>query len=212
MVPACLVVEHQTRVHDALFVLSEGLPAIPAKLIRKIQKSGFVDMAELLRDNMEVCRREEGTPKPSRRAIPDLLSWVTCFGAYASVVTEKQPERVKSQAYDSMSTNNSKVVWSQLNSSLYATSFLANQNQRGRTCPHCMETDHATLNCAQPLQRLHPRGGILDQGTQRGGRDVGGIRPVSTGTMASAPLRTVGSGMFVLHVGSPPILTSSARG
>ncbi len=129
-------------------------------------------MAELLRDNMEVCRREEGTPKPSRRAVPDLLSWVTCFGAYASVVTEKQPERVKElwanqtlivrearrcggkgwQAYDSMfrqqAANNSKVVWSQLNSSLYATSFLANQNQRGRTCPHCMETDHAAQNCA----------------------------------------------------------------
>ncbi len=35
---------------DAPFVLSEGLPAIPAKLVRKIQKGGFVDMAELLRD------------------------------------------------------------------------------------------------------------------------------------------------------------------
>ncbi len=33
-------------------------------------------------------------------------------------------------------------------SSMYATSFLANQNQRGRTCQHCMETDHASLSCA----------------------------------------------------------------
>ncbi len=41
-----------------------------------------------------------------------------------------------------------RVVWSQLNSSLYATSFLANQNQRGRTCQHCLETDHASLSCA----------------------------------------------------------------
>ncbi len=33
---------------EAPFVLSEGLPAIPAKLVRKIQKGGYVDMAELL--------------------------------------------------------------------------------------------------------------------------------------------------------------------
>ncbi len=66
--------------NEAPFVLSEGLP------VRKIQKGGFVDMVELLRDNMEVYRQEEGTPKPSRRAVPDLLSWVICFGAYASIV------------------------------------------------------------------------------------------------------------------------------
>ncbi len=150
-------------------MLSEGLPAIPAKLVRKIQKGGYVDMAELLRDNMELGRRGEESPKPS---VPDLLSWVTCFGMYASIVTEKQPERVKElwayqtlvvrearrcggrgwQAYDSMfrqqAANNPRVVWSQLNSSLYATSFLANQNQRGRTCQYCMETDHASPSCA----------------------------------------------------------------
>ncbi len=56
------------------------------------------------------------------------------------------------QAYDAMfrqqATNNPRVVRSQLNSSLYATSFLANQKQRGRTCQHCMEADHANQNCA----------------------------------------------------------------
>ena len=37
---------------EAPFVLSKGHPAVPAKLVRKIQKGGYVDMAELLRDNM----------------------------------------------------------------------------------------------------------------------------------------------------------------
>ncbi len=47
-------------------------------------------MAELLRDNVELGRRgEEGPTKPSRRAVPDLLSWVTCFDMYASIVAEK---------------------------------------------------------------------------------------------------------------------------
>ncbi len=105
-----------------------------AKLVRKIQKGGFVDTAELLRDNME------GAPKPSR---------LSC------IVAEKQPERVKElwglpdahcsggetlRAYDSMfrqqAANNPKVV---------STSFLANQNQRG---PYCMETDHEL--CPRP--------------------------------------------------------------
>ncbi len=52
-------------------------------------------MAELLRDIIEFGRRgEEGSSKPSRRAVPNLLSWVICF-MYASIVAEKQPERVK---------------------------------------------------------------------------------------------------------------------
>ena len=161
---------------EAPFVLSEGLPAVPAKLVRKIQKGGYVDMAELLRDNMELCRRGEeekgNSSKSTRRSVPDLLSWVACFGLYASIVGDKNPHRVNElwayqtllvrearrcggrgwQVYDSMfrqqAANNPRVAWSQLNSSLYATSFLAHQNQRGRTCQYCLETDHVSQSCA----------------------------------------------------------------
>lgn len=41
----------------APFMLGESLPPIPAKLVVKIQKGDFVDMAELLRDNVEADRR-----------------------------------------------------------------------------------------------------------------------------------------------------------
>ena len=41
-----------------VFILSEGLPPVPAKLITKIQRKGYVDMAELLSDNMEMERRQ----------------------------------------------------------------------------------------------------------------------------------------------------------
>ena len=34
------------------FLLSEGLPPVPAKLVAKIRKEDFVDMADLLRDNI----------------------------------------------------------------------------------------------------------------------------------------------------------------
>lgn len=39
------------------FILSEALPIIPAKLVRRILKGEFIDMAELLKDNMEVQRK-----------------------------------------------------------------------------------------------------------------------------------------------------------
>ena len=63
------------------------MPPVPAKLVAKIQKGDYVDMAELLRNNMEYERRqttsdslESKSGRASRRKVPDLLSWITCFG------------------------------------------------------------------------------------------------------------------------------------
>ena len=53
-----------------------------------------MDMAELLWDNMKVerwCNTMESasagpvptTSRPARREVPDLLSWVQCFGMFA---------------------------------------------------------------------------------------------------------------------------------
>ena len=39
------------------FLLSEGLPPVPAKVVAEIQSREFIDMAELLRDNIEATRR-----------------------------------------------------------------------------------------------------------------------------------------------------------
>ena len=93
------------------FFLSEGLPPIPVKLVAKIQSGDFVDMADLLRDNIEAaCRQnEEEAPwymsesmKP-RREVPDFLSWVQCFGVFASIVAAKHPERFKAlMAYQTL--------------------------------------------------------------------------------------------------------------
>ena len=71
------------------FVLGEALPGVPAKLVRRILKAEYVDMAELLKDNMEAERRrwraEGGQPqghftqRTPRREIPDVLSWLQCM-------------------------------------------------------------------------------------------------------------------------------------
>ena len=60
-------------------------------------------MAELLRDNMEAERRRtysqsmemsRGGGCSAKREIPDLLSWIQCFGMYAAVVASKSPDRI----------------------------------------------------------------------------------------------------------------------
>ena len=160
------------------FILGECLPPVPQKLVAKIQKGNYVEMAELLHDNMELQRRQssdsgcQNQNKTNRREVPDLLSWITCFGTYASVVCDKEPQRIRElwayqtmlvrearrcggkgwHAYDSMfrqqAAHNSSVDWSVLNNLLYSTSFLTQQNQRGRTCQWCLETDHWSADCA----------------------------------------------------------------
>ena len=76
---------------------------MPVKLVDKIIRGHFVDMAELLQGYLEVQRRGSGQehvastaqPKQGRREIPDLLSLVQCFGTYMAVVASKRPDRVR---------------------------------------------------------------------------------------------------------------------
>ncbi len=86
------------------FVLGEALPVVPVRLVKRIIKGEFVDMSELLKDNMEVLRRRkqesDGIPVPyeqraSRREVPDILSWVQAFSLYAAVVASQHPNKAK---------------------------------------------------------------------------------------------------------------------
>ena len=106
----------QAKEGAVAFSFSDSFPPIPAKLVGKIVRGDFVDMAELLRDNIEAERRcghgDEGSSRcgsssshrrPPRREVPDILSWCQCFGIYVSIVATKQPERVpKMLAYQAM--------------------------------------------------------------------------------------------------------------
>ena len=84
---------------------SASLPLVPAKVVEKILSGQFVDMAELVRDNLEVeqqCNTMESvsagpvptTSWPGRREVPDLLSWVQCFGMFASVMASNYPKKI----------------------------------------------------------------------------------------------------------------------
>ena len=129
-------------------MVCDSLFPVPAKVVAKIKAKEFVDMAEILRDNTELERRQmnevmPSTARLSRREVPDLLSWVVCFSTFASVVSSLDPEKTKQlwaylatvvrearrhggkgwQTYDSMfrqlAAGASTVDWSVLNASLY---------------------------------------------------------------------------------------------
>jgi len=201
------------------FVLSEGLPPIPHKLAARIMRGEYVDMAELLRDNLEAQRRATGisaqTQGPShlqkhRREIPDLLSWVQCFGTYMAVLTSKHPDRVRQLlayqtlivrearrcggrgwlAYDSyfrqQVVGDDSADWSKLNQSLYAVTFIAQgDREKGRNCGICLECDHAEEQCALYSSTARAASGRKDKSSERGGeKDPAGGRGKQPSKMA----------------------------
>lgn len=134
-------------------------------------------MADLLRDNLEAQQRSVDqesiqSTRTKKREIPDLLSWVSCFGAYAAVLTAKYPEISRQLwayqtmivreacrcggngwlAYDTyfrqQVAGDASADWSRLNTSLYAVTFLAQGGKGGLNCSTCMGSDHSQQDCA----------------------------------------------------------------
>ena len=85
------------------FCLASSLPPVPAKLVKRIQALEFVEMRELLPDNMALAERLEALPirtgQPAKQAeqreVGSLITWVSSFTTYVAVVAEAHPERVR---------------------------------------------------------------------------------------------------------------------
>ena len=82
------------------FILREALTVVPAKLVKHILRGEYINMAELLKDNIEAERRrlastEEGggLSRGARRGIPNLWSWVHCYSLFAAIICSKYPEK-----------------------------------------------------------------------------------------------------------------------
>ena len=81
-------------------ILSPASDPIPARLVRRIQSGDFVEMRELLADNISLFNQSSelhsisaitAVPpalRPQIREVPSLISWVYCFAAYAAVRTQ----------------------------------------------------------------------------------------------------------------------------
>jgi hypothetical protein len=93
--------------------MGEALPVVPQRLVKRIVKGEYVDMAELLKDNLEVERRRalsdgEGSQsalltRGARREVPDLLSWLQCYSMFAAVTCANNPAKTREMwAYQSL--------------------------------------------------------------------------------------------------------------
>ena len=83
------------------FCLASCLPPVPAKLVRYIQALEFIEMRELVPDNMALAERLEALPlrlgHPTKQAfqreVGSLITWVSSFTTYMAIVAEAHPVR-----------------------------------------------------------------------------------------------------------------------
>ena len=156
---------------DGPLFLSVLFPPIPEKLVTKIRAGSFVDMQELLPDNMALLKQLEKS-KAKLREVKTLSSWLYCFLAYIAVATPDKHTRdlltyarlVMREAlrtggdgwaaYDRLFREHAaldkarRFDWTTLDSGLHQATFIRQAGPSGATCTHCAEADHSTKACA----------------------------------------------------------------
>ena len=94
---------------SSAFILGPGRPPIPPKLVTQILANKFIELSELLPENLESPQCEsssftiEGgaivpiTKVLSKRKqeISDILTWVECFTSYITVISASFPSRAR---------------------------------------------------------------------------------------------------------------------
>ena len=86
------------------FRVASSIAPIPAKLVKKIQALEYVEMRELLPDNIALAERMAALPSGiiqqkqlGQREIGGeraLMTWVSSFATYVAIVAGAHPERV----------------------------------------------------------------------------------------------------------------------
>ena len=90
---------------QAPYRVANSIVPIPGKLVKRIQALEYVDMWDLLPDNIALAERLAALPSglappkpPGEREIGGnqaLLTWVSSFDTYVAIVAEVHPERVE---------------------------------------------------------------------------------------------------------------------
>ena len=76
-------------------MLSSCLPPDPAKLVRRIQDSLFVEMGELSPDRLDfpdLHTTEESASIPKAQEVTDIIEWVQCFSVFTAIIHCSQPD------------------------------------------------------------------------------------------------------------------------
>jgi len=83
---------------EKLTLISNGLPSIPARLVKCVEEGLFVGMAELLPSYLDSTDFNTGSQcSKSRKRLPvlwDITDWAQCFGMYIAIISHHNPKRV----------------------------------------------------------------------------------------------------------------------
>ena len=87
-----------TAVATQAWYIGGGLPSIPEKLVRHIQDGRYINIAELLPDNLEASNAtDDDQPTTTKRKLPDvtqIMDWIQCFSIYIAVVSCAKSDHV----------------------------------------------------------------------------------------------------------------------
>lgn len=180
-----------TPAPNAGLILSPASAPFPKKLVDKIRTKQFVDMRELLTDNISLMQQLEsiqgpgltpliGPQRPRLRQVNSLPTWLYCFLAYITILTNDTQTRDQlsyarliilealrhghlgwldyDRSFRQQVAANPDIAWNTLIPALHATTILGSSAQPpGRStlqsCPLCHGMDHTRRECA--LAYLH---------------------------------------------------------
>ena len=159
---------------DDCVTIGAGLPPIPAKLVSRIEAGEYIDMTELLPDQLGTIRSPANDDsvragRQRRRALSGILEWVQCFATYMAVYCRNQPHRIQDllgyqtliieasleyqgdgwlgydRRFRQRAAANPALVWANIDTTLWNLAF-AGQASASR-CRHCFCLSYTTDQC-----------------------------------------------------------------
>ena len=79
-------------------LISNGLPPIPSRLMKRVEDGLFVEMAELLPSHLDSAdlNVNEGQVASCKRlpTVTDIIDWIQCFAVYMAIISCHKPKRI----------------------------------------------------------------------------------------------------------------------
>lgn len=185
--------------------LGPGLPAMPKKLVDRIEANEYVDFNDLppakgkgrllsqpLEGQLVVIQAADLVQ--SRRLIPDLATWVQCFGIYTAVVTQKKPDKlpellayqatvakasqkyrwpswlIYDQNFRMEAAGKPETSWAQMDPGLYTQCFTGQARTAENWCTTCQGVDHPSTRCPFRTHKRSWSSAFGSQGSQKAAR------------------------------------------
>ena len=168
--------------------LGAGLPALAKRLVDKIEADEYIDFGDLppakgkgrpLGQAFEgqVVVVQAADLVQTRKLIPDVATWVQCFGLFAAAVARKKPQRlpdmmaymtivtkasqkykwpawvIYDQNFRMEAAGDSTMSWAKVEPSLYAQCFTGQARTAENWCSLCQGLDHPSQKCPYRPQK-----------------------------------------------------------